>query len=370
MRGKIAVAYVHRALPKFSIINFQLFICLCIHSCLQADLAMMSSVLLRPKRPLPRRFNRRVSPTMRSFAAKRHKRGLQRRREKSRRFLRKIVSAFQGLWLLIRRWWHVASICVVLACTAVMFASPILTVREIRVLRGQGRVDVAAIQKELRPLFGRHLLFVSSHEVVNLVRNVVPDLDTVTVNKEYPSQLEVRITVQPLAARLMFEEPKVAQPPPAASSSSAPSQVQPLAQSGAAAVEVAPVQKHDYLTVNGMYIAAFTAASGATLPAIKVVDWGVRPAPGSRLFDAEFLERMQGAKEAIEQEFGQKVGTQTVYLRAREFHLSLGKISLWFDTQGTLEDQLQRYRTFLRTVGLKQVGQYVDLRLNGRVVYR
>lgn len=319
---------------------------------------MMSSVLLRPKRPLPRRFNRRVSPVMRSFAVQHHRRRSRTTRDRASRWWRRIGGIPSQVWEVVRRWWYVALGSVVAVVVAVVFFSPLLTVREIRVQRGQGRVDVAAVQKVLSPFFGERLLSISTHDIVETVRTVVPDLEQVHVEKQYPSRLFLRVTVKPLVARVVFEEPVQQRTLAAITASGAVQEAEPA------------VKKYDYLAENGMYVSTFSAASGSTLPTITLVDWGARPVPGAQLLDADFLQHLQQAETALTQEFGHKIAVRKVYLRAREFHLSIGKLSLWFDVQSPLEEQLRRYRTFLRTVGSGAAGQYVDLRLKGRVVYR
>jgi hypothetical protein len=59
-----------------------------------------------------------------------------------------------------------------------------------------------------------------------------------------------------------------------------------------------------------------------------------------------------------------------VYLRSREFHILLDHFSLLFDMRNPVETHLRRYKVFLNSVPLDQIKEYVDLRLNGKVVYR
>ncbi len=321
---------------------------------------MLASVLKRPKR-LPRKFRRHVTPAMRTFAARRHKRRTVGSRERIKRWWRKTSAASQGAWTWVRRWfWLVIGGIAALAMSVALF-SPLLDVREIRVVRGQGRVDVGGIQRALSPLFGRHLLFLSASDVEERVRDAVPDLEAVEIDKQFPSRLFLRVRLKPLIARLELVEP------PGSKSASA----SVAATTGSGALSGVPeLQEHDYLTENGLLVSTTSVESGAVLPLVRVVDWGVRPAPKTRLLPPEFLQRMLGTERVLTTEFGQTVSSRTLYLRAQEFHLTVGKIELWFDLQSTLEEQLTRYRLFLKTVGLAKATRYVDLRIKGRVVYR
>ena len=79
---------------------------------------------------------------------------------------------------------------------------------------------------------------------------------------------------------------------------------------------------------------------------------------------------MHNAEQALDEQFGQKVRSRSVYLRAQEFHLLTQQYSLWFDLKSPLEAQLLRYRLFLQTVGKDTAKEYIDLRLTDRVVYK
>ncbi len=322
---------------------------------------MIAAVLLRPKRPLPRRFNRRVSPAMQSFAKRRHRRSSGGYRERWKKTGRRIANMWEVWQTRLRHWLLSIVGGLVLAVMGVALFSPILQVREIRVQRGEGRVDVARIQQALAPLFGKHMLFVSARDVTARVRDVVPDLQSVSLEKQYPSLLFVRITLKPIIARLILEEPlnKAAQSGAILSTAS-----------GDALHAALPVRQYDYLTENGMYVVTSSAMADSKLPAIKIRDWGVRPLPATLLLAPDMLMRMQQTEQTLASQFGLHITARSVYVRAQEFHLATNAFSLWFDLHSTLQEQIGRYKVFLQAVGLKDIHQYVDLRLAGRVVYR
>ena len=125
------------------------------------------------------------------------------------------------------------------------------------------------------------------------------------------------------------------------------------------------------LTERGVFNLATTLPTGTgSLPTIDIVDWGARPESGARLLSSAFLKTMGDAEAILQAQFGQTVGQRTVYLRAQEFHFGIQGISLWFDAQSSLEVQLQRYRTFLQSVGLSSAREYIDLRIADKVIYR
>lgn len=230
---------------------------------------------------------------------------------------------------------------------AVALFSPLMRVSEVRVVRTDTRLDIEQVQSLLAPLFGKHLLLLSVYDVRELLERGLPDLQHVEVDKDYPSTLVVRITVDPLIARLRILSPDEAKGTPKSESSTI-----------------------DYLTSEGVYIASGRASGGEALPRITLVDWGARPIPGMVLLTPEFLLRVAATERNLTEQFGQEVLERTVYLSAQEYHLKTAQWTIWFDVKSSLEEHLQRYRIFLREVASADVKEYVDLRLKDRVVYR
>lgn len=224
---------------------------------------------------------------------------------------------------------------------AVALFSPLMRVGEVRVIRTDTRLDIEQVQSLLSPLFGKHLLLLSGYDVRTLLEEGMPDLQSVEANKDYPSTLVVRITLDPLIARLKI----------------------------AGGDDAVPQGGVDYLTSEGVYVSS-GRASGESLPSIVLVDWGARAVPGEMLLTPGFLLRMAAAERNLSEQFGQETIERTVYQRAQEFHLKTAQWTLWFDMRSSLDEQVGRYRIFLREVPAEDVREYVDLRLKDRVVYR
>ncbi|MDB4978224.1 MAG: hypothetical protein JWM56_410 [Candidatus Peribacteria bacterium] len=312
-------------------------------------------MLKRPTRPLPKKFNRRTTAATRSFIKRTHKRKAGHKKQRWQRFYRHFLRWVETTKNAVRRWYVAVLVGISALVLGLFLFSPIVQVRDIRIQRSDARLNVDKVKRALIPLFGQHLLLLSTHDVEALVRQAVPDMQSVSIHKNYPSQLVLRVQQVPLVARLAVILPQ------AASASGA------VAATGAT---LAVKPGHEYLTANGLYVSIPLAESGVSLPLIRVEDIGTMPEPGERLVKKELLDRMQAAEKTIKSEFGLKVPYRTMYVSAREFHLSVGRYSLWFDMASPLEDQLQRYRTFLQSPGSREVTRYVDLRLAEAIVYR
>lgn len=311
-------------------------------------------MLKRPTRPLPKKFNRPLTAGTRSFVEKRHKRVRTHTRERSRRWIRRWRTVILERLAAARRWIKFLAAGAIVFVLCLFLFSPLLQVREIRVVRTEGRVDLQKVLETLAPLYGQHLLLLSARDVTARVREVVPDALSVSVTKNYPSQMSVRIELSPLVARLRIE-----------SLGGGSGSLMPSAGSGS---DAGPPLA-EFLTENGLLVAAARPPEAEPLPTIRLVDWSVRPVPGTVILPSAFFDRLRRAENALTLEFGQQIRLRTVYLRAREFHLDTPAISFWFDNRTPLEAQLQRLRTFLKAVKITDVKNYIDLRLTGRVVY-
>lgn len=297
-------------------------------------------------RRLPKRFARPVSRDTKRFVKRKMDRKRKRSKERFRRLKRRLEVLVNSMRASAVKWLLALVIFVGLITFGFLLFSPIIQVREIQVTRASPRLDIEDVQQALTPMFGKHLFFLSSYEVANLLREHFPDIEDITVNKTYPSTLHVGIKLHPLVARLRILEPD---------------EQNALSFTGSTV---------DFLTEEGVYIATTAAKDPETLPEVAIVDWGVRPDPKTQLLDPTVLERMNAAEITLLRQFGQEVTERRVFLRANEFHLRIGNIELWFDMQSPLDMQLNRYRIFLREVSLDEVRQYIDLRISDRVVYK
>jgi hypothetical protein len=286
---------------------------------------------------------------------KRHAREKRHASERWKRRWRRVEKAAADTKARIRAWFLPTVFVVVLAALGVLLFSPYLQVREIRISRSDSRLDIAQMQRKLVPLFKRHILLVSALEVEALLKEVVPDMQGLRINKNYPSELAISVTLRPLRVKLAFEEQKTQTPRP---------------QAGTGAV-VVNLPKYEYLTDNGLYVSMTQDPKlEKPLTVINIADYAERPAPHTELIAPQTLDTMQQAEEILTKEYGLKIKSRTYFVRSQEFHFQTEKFALWFDLRSPLPVQLARYRTFLESVGLGEVKQYIDVRLTGKVVYR
>lgn len=320
--------------------------------------------VLRSPRHIPKRFGRSVTPYTRSLVSKYHRPRRKYGRERFKRGFSQFQNNLGKLWMkfLHSFWWLLGGAFV--GVLLITIFSPLFTVREITVTRKDPRIDVELVEQALRPLFGQRMLFVRQQDVLPLLtgelpgekRAAVPDLTSVTIEKQYPSTLTVAITPVPLVARVRILDPNGKD-----------------ATAGTGATAGSGAALRDFLTGSGLlvqYLPSETPDSGS-LPLIDVVDWGARPAAWTQMIEPDFLSDMRKAELMINQQFAETVTRRVLYLRAQEYHFLLqDKITLWLDRRSPIEEQLARYKLFLQAVPKGAVKSYVDLRLHDRIIYR
>ena len=304
--------------------------------------------MLRPANRLPKRFRRPVTKETKKLLRRKHKpKKKQHWKDVFHRISRKGQRVFRGVWRSLAWWLLIFFVGLVLLAVGLITFSSLVEVREVRIQRLNARLDIEEVQRTLSPFFGRHLFFLPPYEVSLILFDSIKDVKNVKVYKNYPSQLLVRIELDPLYARLNILDPDE----------------EP--------VEVGTGAIVDFLTDRGAYVVAQLKEHEEVLPLIHLVDWGVRPIEGDKLVGPDFLVRVRETERSLSEQFGHRIETRTIFLRAQEYHLSLDNgLDLWFDIRSSLEDQLLRYRTFLRSVDFAEVKNYVDLRLSDRVVYK
>lgn len=311
---------------------------------------------LRSARRLPRRYNRPVSARTRALADRRRTHQRKLKQERVRRLLRRFQRLYVDWQQFVVRWFLVGIVLALLFALGFLLFSPVVHIRSISIQRTDPRLDIEHVQQALAPLFGRHTVFLSELEVLTLLREAVPDIDQVEVQKSYPSDITVAVTLDALVAKVQIISPDEPQ--------------------DAEAAPTATGAVQNYLSSDGMLITT-SLPQDPDLPLIRLVDWGARPQQGDTVLPVEFFIRMRQAEEQLTSQFSLNVLERTIFLRGQEFHLRVSResqqgsaVNLWFDLRSPLADHLQRYRAFLRAAGPDVAQEYIDLRLQDRVVYK
>lgn len=305
---------------------------------------------ITPRR-IPARFSRRPSriarAVARSFSSEFQPQNTLMR--KLRRFGTGMLKRLRALKVLA-----VAMILLaILASTTFLISSSSFRLSRIRVHREDLRTDVQEIQQALRPLFGRHLLLLSFAAIEHMVQETFPEVTMVDLGVDYPGTLMLTLHMDPIVMRVFVHDPEERE----GEFLRAKTQSQ------------GEEEVNTVLTGKGILL-LYPFPMEEELPTLHLVDWGTRPVHRERMLSENDLSIIKSTQAALEWEFGHQVSSTVLYLRGREVHVATEGPRLWFDFTSPIEDQLQRYRVFLRSVPPEVAAEYVDLRLHDRVVYK
>ncbi len=295
---------------------------------------------------LPRKYNRPTSKYTREY--------LQRKRALARSYAllpwkrawRRSVKIWQNVQSFSARWLLVGTGIVAAIVFAVLIFSPIVSVRSIQLKNTSHRVDTEEVQTLLRPLFGRHLFFVGAHDVLSILQEKQSDIAGVKVEKAYPDRLIVELELTPLVAKITPLQSEAAE-----------------SNSGSTA--------QYFVTSKGILVQAhFPSEEDLLLPEIIITDYTNVLTDHAVLIEPTMLQNMQTAEQLLEQNFGLDIKKRLVHVYAQEYHLYIDDRALWFDDKSTVDQQLARYKKFLETKISFPVTQYIDLRLQDRVIWK
>jgi len=315
--------------------------------------AKLPLVPLRKPTRLPRQFRRRAGSTAAMTAKKRHgttERNKRRRQERWQRAMRKMKRFWTVTLVELRMWLAIGAAVLISAIIGILLFSPFFNVREIHIRRQDARLDIEEVQRILSPLFSERLLFVSKAHVRALLAPELPDLQSIDIQKTYPSSITVTVLLNPVLAEVTL--------------------VGIDAVSGSGSQTQSGAGLHRYVTRHGYVTASPIALEGGPYQKIFLTDWSLAPSERTRIFSEEELHTILLAGDILRRDYGLETKKILYFIRAREFHIATDKGELWFDLGSPLAVQLQRFRQFLANATLDEVRKYIDLRIEDTIVYQ
>ena len=324
---------------------------------------------LKPSRRLPKKFSRLAPQYTKKLVAKKHKKN---RGQKLARLQRKLRGKKKQLSSWLKVLWRTLLVATAIGATwaaVSFFFSPYLHIQEIKIQRTEARLDVQEVQHILTPLFHRHIFSVSDHEIRSLLVESIPDIASIDVSIRLPQTLIIQIDLQDVASKLIILDPDSGD------------RLEPIEikqqeeentakETGSGGKKPARKRHADYMTADGIYILDPLTEYEKNLPIYRIVDWGARPTPSTQIISKEMMQLIKRAERVLTQQFQHTILRRTVYLRAREIHLTTEHYTLWFDLASPFDEQILRYRTLRRVGNIEDISDYIDLRLRDRIIYK
>ncbi len=197
------------------------------------------------------------------------------------------------------------------------------------------------IKSSINEIIGENLIFLKTDEIKIKILDFFPEIEDVTIEKDYPNKISINFVEYPLVANIINESPTI---------------------------------KKTYI-VNSIGYAIKEDLESPTLPYITIqTDEPLNPK--NPIIEANKLRYILETKIYFEDKFDMKI-TKVIYKKtAREIHLLTERdFYIWLDIQVPSDKQLKKLKKALVKLDIyKENLEYIDLRIAGengdKIIYK
>jgi len=260
----------------------------------------------------------------------------------SKRFARKSSPSLQR----IKKYFKLLTITTLIVIFGYgLFFSKYFTITDIYVNEGDilntNTIVAEEIKEPINHVLGQNLLFTKTEDLELELLSKYPEIETLTVTKNYPNSLEINFAEYPLVANVVNESPNV---------------------------------KKSFV-INSKGYAIKENVENPSLPYITIKS--EEPInPSTPAIETSKLKYILDTKAYFEDKFGMKIIGMEYKKIARELHLITEKnFTIWLDIQISAEDQLKKLKKGLVKLDIyNEPLQYIDLRIAGgngdKIIYK
>lgn len=221
-------------------------------------------------------------------------------------------------------------------------------VQSIHIQRGDMLIDRNKIEKSLSRFLQQNMLFISSEDIHDSIRNDFPDIAEVSVLRKWPNQLQISVKSFPPAAnvKVLTVENNATNP------ESGANEQKSLINSQGYIIEI---EKED-----------------PQFPTIIMKERQKKAALHEQLIDPETLSVIMHSLKLLQEYFHETAKAIEYFQNGREYHLILqNDTSLWLDFSHSPEEQLLKIKKAIPELNiLENPMEYVDLRIKDKLIYK
>lgn len=205
--------------------------------------------------------------------------------------------------------------------------SPYFQIKEITIKRDNSHLDPQSIQAELDSFYGRNMLFITTEEIADHLKEPFPEFRQVRIIENWPDKLELQIIVSPPFINLYNDE----------------------------------TANFSVISEDGVVLAQKTDES---LRLVKIFGYEKIIQPRQKLTAGENLQKMVHAQTLIEN-LGLGVKDLHWLIKAREIHVILDVgTQIWLDLEGDIPAQIRKLELASGQIKLAQSQlNHIDLRV-------
>lgn len=269
-------------------------------------------------------------------------------------------------------------------------------VSDIKVLRKNLNINIAAIENELRPFIGKNFFLISKSRMTQMIQEKFPEFQNIEIQKVFPSVINVQVESFPIIANLSaFYTPPLPEKPSLTNLDQLNRAIEDLSNSDP---DIADTLIKSPLQDEAASRKAFSLDEDVEVIPETIEQKGLLNQIGQVIFDQEenlelltivikdlkepledrqiaiLPEKMNYIFESI-QYFQAQTDTKILKIEylpiAREVHLvTVDNLYLWIDTERPFRDQIDKFKLIYKPAELdKENLSYIDLRIKEKVIY-
>jgi hypothetical protein len=295
---------------------------------------------LRRKRVRPRgaalRPVRRPQSKERQFQEKKRNTGV---------IKRKIGKVLSQIWVIISLMVFVAAV------LGMVYVVANFSVQDIRVQRADVRVDGRDIAIYARKYIGRNMFLLSRNSVITELQAQFPEIEGLTIAKNYPNELSFTISTKPIAFRWACQRMK-----------------KELNEQGD--IIEKPISELYYVNMDGR-VSLPTEEEKEAFLIYEKTECPQNIKRRDRIIPAESVVAIFRAKDLLERVLGTTIDRSGYYSDAREIHLiTTEETAVWIDFVTPVQDQVAKLAAALELEpDLQNPQKHIDLRVSNKIFY-
>jgi|GEM_PF-1181157 hypothetical protein len=214
-------------------------------------------------------------------------------------------------------------------------ATPYFHLKKVSVVRDNPNLDVAQIEKSLEEFYGKNILFLAHKNVREKLSADFPEFRNISVNENWPSEIELHIKISPPRFNLLNTESA----------------------------------NFSVISEDGVIL---QEEPDENLPVLKIFQYEKPILVRQKFISKEDLDNIEQAENRLEQEIKLPLNASHLYWKARELHLiSQGDMAIWIDLSQDIESQMRKLELSAQEIGLyTNRFEHIDLRIPKQIFWK
>ncbi len=213
--------------------------------------------------------------------------------------------------------------------------SPYFKIKKININRDTPNLNIESVQKILKPFYGKNLLFLKKEDLIKILLKNFLEFRTIEITEEWPDSMTISIKLSPPA------------------------------------FTVFDIESANFAVISSDGV-VLSLTGNEALPTLKIKNMKKPFILGDRIIEKDWLEQIKLIKKILFSEI--KITTKEIILLpiAQEVHfITSSGISLWFDLQLDIKQQIQKLELGANKIGLySKKLEHIDLRIPGQLFWK